>query len=330
VNSSSTDGQVNVQAFDGTTPDAGTTILTVGAGQTLTQDPGTPVIIMDADAPAANVTVEAGAGQDRVVVAGGGDDVIVATGGGNITVETGGGNDSVTTGAGTDQVAITGSGASSVSTGEGGDTIIISGSGSPTVDAGGGNDTIQLASDQGQATVDGGTGFDQASLDDARGNHKFTIQDGIVVLNSAPTTLKNVEMVQFGDGISVVADNSEKASVARLYEVMFDREADTGGLEHWFAKSDAGESLTDLANAMASSQEFYDKFSGKTNDEFVDSLYQSTFGREADADGKAHWLAQMSDGMTQADVARSFAQSQETVQLMGIDGTQYVIDVDNG
>jgi len=51
-------------------------------------------------------------------------------------------------------------------------------------------------------------------------------------------------------------------------------------------------------------------------------------GRAADAEGLAYWMGQMeNNGLSQADVAMYFAESQEAVKLMGIDGTQYVIDL---
>jgi Ca2+-binding RTX toxin-like protein len=316
-----------IQEFDGTPPDEGTTILTVGSDQNLTDDPGTPVIIMDDDAPGANVTLDAGTGQDRILVAGGGNDNIQFTGDGNVTVETGGGNDTVETGSGNDTVVITGPGNSSVSTGDGDDTIVVNSEGEITVNGGDGNDTIVLSTDQGEVTVDGGDGFDQLVLNDSRGSHTFSLQDGVLVMNSTPTEISNVEAVQFDDGISVLADNATEAAVARMYEVMFDREADLGGLEYWLGRAEEGASSRDIANGMAASEEFSSKYSQLSNEDVLDSFYQNAFDREADAGGKAFWLDEMSDGLTEAQVAESFGYSQEAVELMGIDGTQYVIEV---
>jgi Ca2+-binding RTX toxin-like protein len=282
---------------------------------------------MDADAPGANVTLDAGTGQDRVIVAGGGDDNIQTTGDGNFTVETGGGNDTVNTGNGDDTVTITGAGNSSVATGEGDDTIMVTGDGTHTVNAGDGNDTIVLGTDEGEVTVDGGDGFDQALMADSRGNHTFTIQDGILVMNSAPTQIANVEAVQFQDGISVIAEDATEATVARMYEVMFDREADLGGLEFWFDRAGEGATSGEIAGGFAASEEFSARYADMSNEEILDSFYQNAFDREADAGGKAFWLDQMADGLTEAQVAEFFGASEEAVQLMGIDGTQYVIDI---
>lgn len=314
--------------FDGTNlAPAGTQIVNVGAGVALTEDPGGEVIIMNANSPGASITLDTILG-DRLLVAGGGDDVIEVVGNGNVTVETGGGNDSVTTGAGRDHIVITGGGNSTVSTGEGNDSVIITGDGNASVNTGAGNDRITLGSNQGTATVDGGAGFDRAGLDDSRGQHSFTFVDGVLTLNSAPTELSNVEVVEFNDGISIIADNATQAGTGSLYEVLFDREADLGGLEHWIDLNEAGASMNEITNGFVSSQEFQNAFAGDSNEVYVGKLYNNAFGREPDAEGLAYWLGEMENGMSQADVAVGFAQSQEAVQLMGIDGTQYIINVD--
>ena len=319
------DPATQIEEYDGSAVTEGTSILTVGAGQTLTEDPGASVIIMDANAPDANIVLDTVDG-DRMIVAGGGDDTITSEGDGNVSVETGGGNDSVTTGGGEDLVVITGDGDSTVSTGDGADEIVITGEGNASVDTGTGNDTITIASDSGEATIDGGEGFDEVHVDDSRGQHSFTYENGVMVLNSTPTQIENVEVVQFQDGISVLADNSTKAAVARLYEVLFDREADLDGLEYWTERADAGDSLENITNDFASSQEFQNNFASDSNEVFLGKLYEGMAGREADAEGLEYWLGEMDNGLSQADVAQHFAESQEAVQLMGIDGTQYVID----
>ncbi len=329
LNTQGGDG-TTIQEYDGYPPDDGTTILTVGPDQTLTDDPGTPVIIMDPDAPGANVTMDAGTGNDRVFVGGGGDDNVQFSGDGNVTVETGGGNDSVSTGGGNDTVTITGPGNSSVSTGDGDDTIIVNSDGVITVNTGDGNDVIILSTDSGEITVDAGGGFNQLVLNDSRGNHTFTIQDGVLIMNSAPTQLSNVHAIEFQDGISVIAENETEANVARMYEVMFDREADLGGLEYWFGRVENGTGSGEIANNFAASDEFIARYGNLSNEEILDNFYQNAFGRAADAGGKAFWLGQMEDGLTAARIAEHFAASQEAVELMGIDGNQYVIDVYSG
>jgi hypothetical protein len=327
LNGSSTDGNTTIVEYDGS-PTLGAQVVRVTQGTQLNEDPGGSVIIMDPDSQGANLNMQGDA--NRAVVAGGGDDNIVATGGGNITVETGGGNDSVQTGDGQDMVIISGSGNSTVNTGNGDDTLKITGDGNVTVDAGTGDDVIVIATDQGAATVSGGDGFDTVQLDDSRGEHTFTIdENGILVVNSAPTQLDGLEIVQFNDGLSVIADTQTKSDAARLYKVLFDREGDTGGLKHWLEQADAGTSIADIANGFEGSVEFQNEFSGDTDAVFVNKLYDNMAGRAADQAGFEYWTQALEDGVSRSDVATGFAGSEEAIQLMGINGTKYVIDVDD-
>lgn len=324
---SSTGGNTSIVDFDGTpTPDAD--VVRVSADTPLNGDPGGSVILMDPDSQGANLNMQADT--NRAVVAGGGDDNIVVTGAGNVTVETGGGNDSVQTGDGEDLVVVTGSGNSTVSTGNGDDTIKITGSGNATVIAGTGDDVIVIATDQGSATVSGGDGFDTVQLDDLRGQHIFTFENGILVLNSAPTQLDEIEIVQFNDGLSVIADTQTKADAARLYKVVFDREGDAEGLKYWLAQADAGSSIADIAKGFEGSLEFQNEFGGDSNAVFVNKLYDNMAGRAADQAGFDYWTQALDNGVSRSDVAIEFAASDEAIQLMGIDGINYVIDVGGG
>jgi hypothetical protein len=328
LNESSTEGKTSIVDYDGSTSTEGADVVRVTASTQLNKDPGAPVILMDADSQGADLIMQADTG--RVVVAGGGDDSIVAVGTGNVTVETGGGNDTVLTGDGQDQVTVTGSGDSSVNTGNGDDTLKITGDGNVTVNAGTGDDVIVVASEQGSATVRGGDGFDRVQMDDTRDNHTFTIDDnGILVMNSAPTQLDDVEIVEFNNGETVIADSDAKSNVARLYEVLFDREGDIDGLKYWMNEADEGASINQIAGAFEDSEEFQNEFGNDSDEQFVNKLYDYMAGRDADQEGFNYWMDSLADGQSRADVAVSFAASEEAIELMGIDGTKYVIDVDD-
>ena len=305
---------------------AGTKIVTVGSGQTLTSDPGSPIIIMDHNAPGANVVLQGNT--DRVVVTGGGDNHIVFTGSGNSTVQTGGGNDTIDAGSNTGNTNVNVAGGnSSVQTGSGSDTVTITGSGNVTVITGSGNDTIVFSSDAANSTIDGGTGFDVLVVHDSHINHTVTIENGhLVVHSAAPAQITNIQVIEYSDGISVVASTHDQAIVARMYEVAFGREADVAGINFWMDQLTAGQPLSQIITDMSKSNEFKTNHASQTNDAFLTSLYLGLANRTPDAAGLAYWEAQFASGATQADVALHFAQSQEAITLMGITGTQYVID----
>ncbi len=292
----------------GSTTDA--EIVVVGKGQSLEDDPGSGVIIMDQDSAGANVTIDTSGG-GRVLVAGGGDDQIIVEGEGPVTVETGGGSDSITAGGGDD-------------------FIVINGDGNNSVDAGQGDDTIALDTSGGASSIEGGEGFDTIDVSaDSRSEHRFISSEDGLTLHSAETKLSGVELVQFSDSLTVIADNADKADAARLYEVIFGREADIGGMKFWMEQVDAGKSIQEIANFFVASDEFQAMYSDSlSNEEFVARLYENSFNRSAEESGLAFWTGQLEEGkMSRGDVALFFADSQEAVTLMGIDGTQYVIDV---
>lgn len=300
------EGNVNVTVVeDGTVP-AGTTVAVVPEGQNISGAAPPVTILENVNPLTTNLTPGEGG---SVIVGSSGDNSIFAESDRPVTVETGGGNDFIVTGSGADR-------------------IVATGVGNATVRAGDGNDTIVVASDAANVTVDGGDGFDKMVMEgQSRGALNFAVVDGVVVLDGRHV-IENVEVVEFEDGISVLADNVDKAVTARLYKVMFDREADLGGLEFWMDSIDGGLGRVDIANAFVFTEEFRSKFGEMTNEQFLAKLYLNMSDRAADADGQQFWLNQLENGqMTRGGVALHFAESAEAVEVMGIDGTQYVIDI---
>lgn len=324
-----TGGNVKIEEYSGGKASADTVVINVGKNAVVTEDPGAPVIIMSAEATqGANVTLNADA--PRTVVASNQADNIVFEGNAAVTVETGGGNDNISTGNGDNLVNVTGSGDSTVTTGTGNDTVVITGEGKVHVTTTGGDNEIVLGTDKAEVTVTGGTGFDKVKLDDNRGNHDFAVVDGKVVMHSEnPTTMENVQVVEFtGDGtLSVFASDHDESVIAKMYQVVFDRDADVDGIKFWEGFLDQGNSLEHTVYSFINSAEFGQKFESLSNEDFLASMYTNLAGREADVEGMAYWMGRLNEGYTRADVAWSFAESAEASQVMGIDGEQYVIDL---
>ena len=330
---------VKVEDYTGGKAAADTVVVNVSKDVAVTEDPGASVIIMSSEAAqGANVTLNADA--PRTVVASNQADTIVFKGDAAVTVETGGGNDHIVTGNGGNLINVTGAGDSTVEAGTGNDKIVVTGEGKVQVSMAGGNNVVVLASDKAEVSVTGGTGFDQVQLQDDRANHSFAIVDGKVVMHSEnPVTMDKIQVVGFdmnGDGqievgvdkVTVIADNHDKSIVAKMYEIVFDREGDLGGLEYWMGRVDQGDSLEHVVHSFINSTEFDATYADKTNEDFLKAMYQSLAGREPDAEGMAYWMNRLDSGdITRADVAWSFAESQEATQIMGIDGNQYVIDL---
>lgn len=100
------------------------------------------------------------------------------------------------------------------------------------------------------------------------------------------------------------------AYVSRMYTVALGRSYDVTGLNNHTRNYLNG---TKTAEGIAYDFIFSNEFKGKnlSNDEYVECMYRSLFGRNSDSVGKSKWLAYMDNGMTREQVFKGFTGSQE-------------------
>ena len=99
--------------------------------------------------------------------------------------------------------------------------------------------------------------------------------------------------------------------VERLYHVALNRDSDPDGLNYWSTEVGSGH-LTggDCAASFLISSEFLDK--KLSNEEFIEVLYNTFFGRASDAEGKAYWKYYLDNKiLTKEEIIRSFINSTE-------------------
>lgn len=111
-------------------------------------------------------------------------------------------------------------------------------------------------------------------------------------------------------------DRSETAQqVARLYDTTFDRLPDGGGLGNWRAQIESGaSSLLGVAEAFTAAPEFAARYGTPSNTAFVQTLYQNTLDRPADAGGLAYWTGRLDAGaLTRPGAVLGFSESAEHV-----------------
>ncbi|MGN0637333.1 MAG: cellulase family glycosylhydrolase [Huintestinicola sp.] len=100
------------------------------------------------------------------------------------------------------------------------------------------------------------------------------------------------------------------AYVSRMYTKALGRKYDVTGLNNHTGRYLAGtKNAKDIAYSFIFSAEFKNK--NLTDEQFVDTLYQALFNRNADAGGKSRWLTKMKNGMTREQVFSGFASSAE-------------------
>ncbi len=233
--------------------------------------------------------------EETVLVTGAGNDIITTYNDNAVLIEGGAGNDSVTT--------------------AGGNDTIVAGDGNDTVNTGDGYDTVQLAgsaSDYTFSVTDGVLTATHSTTSTATTTSGDTTTTTTTVTVDSTTTITNAEILTFGDGsdstVALVGTEAE-AEVVRLYETLFDRSADASGADYWLTQLDAGTSLDDIATYMMNSSEYTG--SDLSDAQFVEALYENSFGRAGDYEGVSFWLNELSNGTTRAEVVADFASSQE-------------------
>ena len=169
--------------------------------------------------------------------------------------------------------------------------------------------------------IDLGTGVDIVRLAGARADVHIDVEVGqraelTRLADGAMLAFNNVELLAFANGnVTVLAHNHQEAVVGRAYELLLDRNVDTGGFAFWIAGVQSGVSLQNTLSLMMQSPEYTG--ASLSNSAFVDLLYSNGFGRAADVQGKAFWVGALDTGVSRAQVLEGFAGSAEAVTVIG-------------
>lgn len=101
--------------------------------------------------------------------------------------------------------------------------------------------------------------------------------------------------------------------VQRLYKNTLGRDAEPAGLAYWAGEITNGKPAVEVVQFFFESEEFTSK--QIDDSEYVEVLYNTLFGREADVDGLNYWVNQMANGATRRYVLSGFANSDEFLNL---------------
>lgn len=215
-----------------------------------------------------------------------------------------------------------GSGAATINTGQasnatvstgGADTLVV-GKGSVNADLGSGNNVVQTSA---PTTQSGQSGFVPSNSHDGYtlsvdGNNRIVLDDG----QGHVSTLANVNVVQFSNGSTFVkASTADEAIIARMYEAVLDRTADSAGIYNWWDAYNSGQlSLQQVGTSFLNSTEAQLKGFGPNIDNatFVTNLYHNLLERDPDQAGLLNWTNALNNGaLSRADVLLSFTASVE-------------------
>lgn len=243
-----------------------------------------------------NVSLVGGSGSQVIVGDGGSQNILL--GADDDILHGGGGNDIVGSAGGNDQIF-----------GDEGDDIVFGGEGNDIIDGGTGNDIVKL-------------------VGASRADYSFRVDDGKLVMthlnggSDGTDIVSNVETLRFvGTGANVDVDfnDTDVASLIRMYDTAFGRNPDEAGLNFWIGSSEAGMSMHDIAIAMATSTEAQAQFGGMSNAAYVQQLYLQGLERTGTAQESKAWIDALDSGLvSRGDVLLGFSDSAEMIALVGV------------
>jgi Cell wall-associated hydrolases (invasion-associated proteins) len=116
-------------------------------------------------------------------------------------------------------------------------------------------------------------------------------------------------------GSLILTENRDKnynttKFVQRMYNTCLNRSGDIGGLNYWTELLNSGaKSGADCMLNFFESPEY--KAKNKSDEAYINDLYQALFNRTADNGGRSHWLMQLANGASRRFLLAGFANSTE-------------------
>lgn len=118
-------------------------------------------------------------------------------------------------------------------------------------------------------------------------------------------------------GATIQIADTDIGSLVRMYEALFDRAPDAGGLNYWIGAFESGNTLAAIADTFVAAAE--GGVAALSDAEFIAHLYQAGLERSASADEIAGWIKQMEDGaLNRGDLLLGIADSAEMTELVGM------------
>lgn len=103
--------------------------------------------------------------------------------------------------------------------------------------------------------------------------------------------------------------------VLRMYTKALNREGEQAGVEDWTNRINTrAMSPEAVAKSFFFSQEFANRH--LSNEDYVETLYQTFMDRASDAGGKQYWMNKLNSGMSRQQVLEGFSRSEEFSKIM--------------
>ncbi|MBO4636958.1 MAG: DUF4214 domain-containing protein [Clostridiales bacterium] len=150
-----------------------------------------------------------------------------------------------------------------------------------------------------------------------RGDSKRDVIEGFINSTEWANLCLRYGIASGGTGtpnIEVEPNEQTIEFATRLYTTCLNRAAEEGGLMAWARQlANQRDTGTGAARGFFFSNEFIEQ--NVSNSEFVNRLYLTFMGREADEAGFTAWVAQLDSGVSREEVFEGFAASTEFAQI---------------
>lgn len=143
---------------------------------------------------------------------------------------------------------------------------------------------------------------------------------GLTSLGGVAAAEPQESEVEIGDPLTILkgTGNGVDDSIVRLYEAVFARTPDEGGLHFWISRYRNGQSLVSIAEYFTHSPEFDSRFGRLNSGDFVKLLYQQVLARQADLGGYNYWAPRLENGtFSHGGLVVQFSESPEFVSRTG-------------
>ena len=115
----------------------------------------------------------------------------------------------------------------------------------------------------------------------------------------------------------------------RMYTKALGRGADPDGLKYWADRLEKQiDDGANMAYGFITSEEF--KARKLSDDQFIETMYQTFFGRTADSTGKTFWMNQIKSGASRETVLAGFVKSEEFGKLCSDAGIERGLILEDG
>lgn len=183
----------------------------------------------------------------------------------------------------------------------------------------------------GNWVIEGSGGYDTVKLFNPIADYAITQKSyngelqATLYSSEGRVIVRGIDRIAFADAVLVKSDGHDIEQIDLLYEKILGRIPDPSGLAYWVQQINKGANIQDVAQAIAESPEFMQRYGNPSEEQFVEALYEAILNRSPDIQGLSHWVeALVVHGTTEGNLIVDLLLSPESqagsLQQLSTDG----------